>query len=93
MRKRIQNQFRLQSVKFFRIRLLTLTNEEIENLLEKMEGESKAMRDNVLRICWYMRGSISYDDGMLLSNMDLEIINKIIKDNLETTQKSKLPFF
>jgi hypothetical protein len=93
VRKRIQNQFRLQSVKFFRIRLLTLTNEEIENLLEKMEGESKAMRDNVLRICWYMRGSISYDDGMLLSNMDLEIINKIIKDNLETTQKSKLPFF
>lgn len=72
---------------------MTLTNEEIENLLEKMEGESKAMRDNVLRICWYMRGSISYDDGMLLSNVDLEIINKIIKDNLETTQKSKLPFF
>jgi hypothetical protein len=58
-----------------------------------MEKESKALKDNVLRLCWYMRGAISYDDGMLLSVEDREIINKIIKDNLETTQKSKLPFF
>jgi hypothetical protein len=72
---------------------LTLSNEEIENLLEKMEGESKAMRDNVLRLCWYMRGSINYSDGMLLSRIDREIINNIIKDNLETTKKSQLPFF
>ncbi len=72
---------------------MTLSNEEIENLLEKMEGESKAMRDNVLRLCWYMRGSINYSDGMLLSRIDREIINNIIKDNLETTKKSQLPFF
>ncbi len=72
---------------------MTLSNEEIENLLEKMEGESKAMRDNVLRLCWYMRGAINYSDGMLLSRVDQEIINKIIKDNLETTKKSNLPFF
>ena len=72
---------------------MTLSNEEIENLLDKMERESKAIKDSILRICWYMRGSISYDDSMLLSNVDIEIINKIIKDNLETTQKSKLPFF
>ena len=72
---------------------MTLSNEEIESLLEKMEGESKAMRDNILRICWYMRGAISYSDGMLLSNLDLELINKLIKDNLETTKKTNLPFF
>ena len=72
---------------------MTLDDEEILELIERMEKETKAMRDNVLRICWYMRGSISYDDGMLLSPQDRELINKIIKDNLETTQKSKLPFF
>lgn len=70
-----------------------MSNEGILDLLDNMEKESKAMRDNVLRICWYMRGSISYSDGMLLSFQDRVIINKIIKDNLETTQKSKLPFF
>jgi hypothetical protein len=58
-----------------------------------MEKEAKALKDDVLRICWYMRGSISYDDGMMLSPVDKELINKIVKDNLETTQKSGMPFF
>jgi hypothetical protein len=40
-----------------------------------------------------MRGSISYEDAMLLSFTDRELINKIIKDNIETTEKTKLPFF
>ena len=72
---------------------MTLSNEEILDLIDKMERDSKAIKDNILRICWYMRGSISYNDGMLLGQQDIELINKIIKDNLETTQKSKLPFF
>jgi hypothetical protein len=40
-----------------------------------------------------MRGSISYEDAMLLSFNDRDLINKIIKDNIETTEKTKLPFF
>lgn len=75
------------------MRLLTLTDQEIIDLLDDMERESKAIKDNVLRICWYMRGSISYDDSMVLAREDIELINKIIKDNLETTKKSNLPFF
>lgn len=72
---------------------MSLTNEEIIILLDQMEKETKAMRDDVLRICWYMRGSISYSDGMMLSRTDQILINKIIKDNMETTKKSGLPFF
>ena len=93
MPKRIQDQPGVQSVKFFRIRLLALSNEDIVTLLDQMEKETKAMRDDVLRICWYMRGSISYSDGMMLSRTDQILINKIIKDNMETTKKSGLPFF
>jgi hypothetical protein len=40
-----------------------------------------------------MRGSVSYEDAMLLSFNDRNLINKIIKDNIETTEKTKLPFF
>ena len=40
-----------------------------------------------------MRGSISYSDGMLLSRSEKEIIDRIIKENLETTKKTRLPFF
>jgi len=40
-----------------------------------------------------MRGSLSYEDAMLLTFTDRELVNKIIKDNIETTEKTKLPFF
>jgi len=40
-----------------------------------------------------MRGGISIDDAFALSFEDREIISELIKDNLETTKKSGLPFF
>lgn len=75
------------------MRLLTLSNEEIVDLLDTMEKQSKAFKDDIIRICWYMRGSISYDDAMLLNRQERESISKLIKENLETTQKTKMPFF
>lgn len=51
------------------------------------------MRDDALRMAWFMRGSLQYDDAMLLSSQDRELVNKIIKDNIETTQKTRLSFF
>jgi len=38
-----------------------------------------------------MRGSLTYQDIMYhISYEDVEILNKIIKDNIETTEKTKL---
>jgi hypothetical protein len=76
------------------MRLLTLgSDQKIIEYLEELEKESKALRSEALRICWYMRGSITYDDAMQLSNEDREIIGKLINENLETTKKSGMPFF
>jgi len=72
---------------------LTLTNEEIAELLDSYDKESKALRKDLLQLCWYMRGSVSYDEAFMLSPDDREIIAKIIKENLETTKESGLPFF
>jgi hypothetical protein len=58
-----------------------------------MDKEVRALKENALRMCWYMRGGLSYDDSMLLSETERKLINEIIKDNLETTKKSKMPFF
>jgi hypothetical protein len=39
-----------------------------------------------------MRGSLSYDDLFFKITLeDREILNKIIKDNIEATNKSKMP--
>lgn len=75
------------------MRLLTLSNEEIVELLDSMEKQSKAYRDDIMRICWHMRGSISYEDAMFLTRDDRASVNKLIKENIETTQKIKMPFF
>jgi hypothetical protein len=72
---------------------LTLSNLEIAEYLDSFEKDSKALKQELLKICWYMRGSISYDDAVCLSYEDRTMINSIIKDNLETTKESGLPFF
>jgi len=45
------------------------------------------------KMAWYMRGSLSVDDIFMISYEDREIVGRIIKENLETTKKSGLPFF
>ena len=40
-----------------------------------------------------MRGGVTYEEAMQMSEADRKIINEIVKDNLETTKKSGLPFF
>jgi len=40
-----------------------------------------------------MRGSVSVEQSYQLSQEDREIMSKIIEENLETAQKTGLPFF
>ena len=40
-----------------------------------------------------MRGGVTYDEAMQMSQVDRNLINNIVKENLETTKKSGLPFF
>jgi hypothetical protein len=73
---------------------LTLDNEaDVVAFLESHDKQSKALKDEVLRMCWFMRGGLSYSEAMLLSSQERELIGKIIKDNLESTKKSGMPFF
>jgi hypothetical protein len=57
-----------------------------------LEKEAKMLKTDLLKICWYMRG-MSYQEALNLTPDEREIVGEIIKDNLETTKKSGLPFF
>ena len=72
---------------------MTLDDEQIEEWLDTLEHESKAIRDEALRFTWWMRGGVSYEEAMLLSKEEREIIAKIIEDNMETAKKSQMPFW
>ena len=58
-----------------------------------MDQESKQIRDDALKMCWYMRGGLTYTEAMNLSSEERAMIGRLIKDNLDTTKKSGLPFF
>ena len=58
-----------------------------------MEKEAKRMRADTLNICWHMRGGISYTEAMHLSPNERGIIGEMIKEHLDTTKKSGLPYF
>lgn len=69
------------------------TLEEFIKYIDQLESEARAFKKEALRIAWYMRGGLTYDDVMALSAAEREDVVKIIEDNLETTKKSGLPFF
>lgn len=72
---------------------MTLDNEGIGALLDQYEKESRAIREETIRITWWMRGGINYEQAMSLSLEEREVINSFIKENMEATKKSGLPFF
>jgi hypothetical protein len=65
---------------------------EILLLSKKLDKEARDIKKDVLKMCWYMRG-LSYSEGMTLTWEEREIVGEIIKENLETTKKTGLPFF
>ena len=65
---------------------------EILLLSAEMDKEAKAIKKDVLKLCWYMRG-LSYAEVMNMSWEEREIVGEIVKENLETTKKTGLNFF
>lgn len=66
---------------------------QITALIDGMEAEAKSLKQEALRFSWHMRGGLSYDDALMLSAEERKLISEMIKENLETTKKSGLPFF
>jgi hypothetical protein len=62
-------------------------------LLDNYEKQIRAIKEEALRFTWWLRGGLSYEDAMLLCQTDKELINTIIKDNMEATKTSGMPFF
>ena len=61
--------------------------------LKRLDQEAHEIRQESMRLTWYMRGGITYDQVMQLSNEERQMITKIAKDNIETTKKTRLPWF
>lgn len=62
-------------------------------MLKQMDDQVVKLRKELLQMCWYMRGGLSYEESIFLSREERTLIGEIIKENLETTKNTKMPFF
>jgi hypothetical protein len=62
-------------------------------MVDQMDQEADSIRKQSLKMAWYMRGGATYEDVMQMSHQERKLVSDLIKDNLETTKSSKLPFF
>lgn len=75
------------------MKLLSLNHEEMKKLGEEMWRDAMNIKYNAQKLAWYMRGGAQYGDILNMSMDEIDNLNKIIDENLETTKKTKLPFF
>ena len=79
--------------KFFRMRLLTLDTQGIEEYVKQLDDEVLNIKDNAIQLTWVMRGGVQYIDVLNMSSAERKMIANLSKENLETTKKSGLPYF
>lgn len=70
-----------------------MSNEEIVNELEQMDKEKDGLRDEFIRLVWWMRGGITHEQIVHLPHKERKMISALIKENLETSKKSGTPIF
>jgi|TARA_B100000989_G_C19386870_1_gene404025 hypothetical protein len=56
-----------------------------------MASETLELKKGITEICWFMRGSINYEQAWQLSFEDKKIIQEFIKDNTERFKGSMVP--
>ena len=61
--------------------------------LKDMDADIKNLKHELLKICWYMRGGVTYQEALNMSMDERKIVGNIVKDNLETTKKTGRDFF
>lgn len=72
---------------------MSQSNEEIAEMLDNFDKESKALRKSILKLVWYMRGGLGYDEAMTMGYQDRELISEIVSENIKVTEETGIPFF
>ena len=66
---------------------------EIVSYLKDFDNQTKNLKLELMKICWHMRGGMSWQEALNLSPDERGIAAKLVKENMETTKKTGHPFF
>jgi hypothetical protein len=77
----------------FRFRITRMNDEQIIDTIKMFDKQSAAIREEAMRMSWAMRGGANFIDVLNMSPNERKAVSELIKSNMETTKKSRLPFF
>ncbi len=66
---------------------------DIVKHLKDFDSQAKNLKLELMKICWFMRGGMSWQEALNLSPDERTIAAQLVKENMETTKKSGQPFF
>ncbi len=61
--------------------------------LKDFDSQVKNLKLELMKVCWFMRGGMSWNEALVLSPDERTIVSQLVKENMETTKKSGQPFF
>ena len=66
---------------------------EIVTHLKDFDNQAKNLKMEIMKICWFMRGGMSWQESLELSPDERTIAAQLVKENLDTTKKTGRDFF
>lgn len=83
---------RVQSLDFFRRKLLAITTREgLKELITDFKKEAHDLRTMITSLMWHMRGSISREEAWTLSYVERMDILKLVDERMKVVEKTGLP--
>ena len=73
------------------MKLQYASREEAIEMFNEMAQQADAIEQDIFKLCWYMRGSISLEQAYNLANSDREKIKRVIEDNIELSKQVGTP--
>ena len=66
---------------------------EILAHLKDFDNQAKNLKMEIMKICWFMRGGMNWQEALNLSPDERGIVAQLVKENMETTKKTGRDFF
>lgn len=70
-----------------------MTPDAVVAVIESMDKEANSIKQDCVKMVWCMRGGVTYQEIMHMDHNDRQRIGALVKENLETTKKTQLPYF
>ena len=73
--------------------MLAKSDSDIVTYLKDFDNQIKNLKLEILKVCWFMRGGVTWQEALNLSPDERAIVAGLVKENMDTTKKTGHPFF